>query len=865
MKINNLTIYAVAGLLHDIGKFGQRADVSVEKSTLLSQQDKNLASQICNTTQGGWYSHQHVIWTASFIEKYIEKFKKVGLVDGSENVNNLSNLAAYHHRPSSPEQRIITLADWWSSGLDRNDQIGIDYNEEWKKDKFRSVPSASLFNNLNGYKTDRTLGYPAQKFNTGETIFPKPTDELDNKPLYGKLWKQFENDFEKLPDRDTNSFIFSLYHLLKLYTWYIPASTMEYPDISLFEHLKTTGAFAYCIAAYLKENPEAVKSDNNYKLVIEKGHYPIQLVCGDISGIQSFIYNISNKSAVKSLKGRSLYVQLLAETIAQELLEESGASVINMVYAAGGKFYILLPNTQAANNAIVQYKENLEKNLWDRHKGMISVNIASIAFSMQPDNRKLKVVTTENPSAQNVGDLWFQLSQKTAEQKKKKFQSVLLNQFDLFEPYGTGGNVDVCSVTGEEIIASKELKLDPLDAEQNNEEVLYVSAAVKEQIKLGKSLANHQYLAQMRIEGNDSIKVGLNSHWQLISGLKDIEQNQVKKLILSDWDTEIDLVPNQYPVNSNALGFRLYGGSRVAIYKSEHRNKTFEEIAGVIEGEEKESFTRLAVLRMDIDNLGSLFMKGFEVLDNKGLKENKASFSALATLSTQLDLFFSGYLNTLRNADKYKDRVNIVYSGGDDLFAVGRWSEIIAFAIEIKESFQKFVSGRTDISLSGGIVLVNPKFPIAKASDLAGDAEDKAKKHRILIDEIRYDKNAITLFDIPLNWQYEMPFVQECKNDLVQWIGRDKCISKGLLMKIFSWYEIYKQKKPDWRWQSSYTLARMAADNKNNPGLWEKLEQLKTLMYFGQYNKGKYNNINFNTFIAACRWAELELRNLSIL
>jgi len=100
---------------------------------------------------------------------------------------------------------------------------------------------------------------------------------------------------------------------------------------------------------------------------------------------------------------------------------------------------------------------------------------------------------------------------------------------------------------------------------------------------------------------------------------------------------------------------------------------------------------------------------------------------------------------------------------------------------------------------------------------------------------------------------------------LVRWIGEEKILSKGLLMKIFSWYEIAhppdgSDRKPaqDWKWQSAYSIARMVK-SKDQPNQ-QALHKIKNLLYCQQYDD--YKNISFTTFIAACRWAELELRNL---
>ena len=79
----------------------------------------------------------------------------------------------------------------------------------------------------------------------------------------------------------------------------------------------------------------------------------------------------------------------------------------------------------------------------------------------------------------------------------------------------------------------------------------------------------------------------------------------------------------------------------------------FEHLAHISKGANK-----LGVLKMDVDNLGLIFSKGFDELDKDG--ESGMSISRMSTLSSQLDLFFSGFINNM--ASDY-----IVYSDIDVL------------------------------------------------------------------------------------------------------------------------------------------------------------------------------------------------------
>ena len=184
--------------------------------------------------------------------------------------------------------------------------------------------------------------------------------------------------------------------------------------------------------------------------------------------------------------------------------------------------------------------------------------------------------------------------------------------------------------------------------------------------------------------------------------------------------------------------------------------------------------------------------------------------SLLASLSSALEEFFSGYLNIIRQREKYRNTVNIVYAGGDDIFAVGRWDRIIDFAIEVRSEFKRLVGGRNDISISGGVAITGVKFPISKGAVLAAEAEQKAKDFKIDGKE----KNALTLFGLPISFELEMLFVIEFKDHLIYWISGD-FISRGLLMKLYQYYELYCSGKIDWQWQSAYSIARHEQSTKD--------------------------------------------------
>ena len=71
----------------------------------------------------------------------------------------------------------------------------------------------------------------------------------------------------------------------------------------------------------------------------------------------------------------------------------------------------------------------------------------------------------------------------------------------------------------------------------------------------------------------------------------------------------------------------------------------FEHLAQISKGSNK-----LGILKMDVDNLGQIFSSGFDqLLDNSNSEEfiSGMSISRMSTLSSQLDLFFSGFVNDI--------------------------------------------------------------------------------------------------------------------------------------------------------------------------------------------------------------------------
>lgn len=65
-EITQRDVLYLAALLHDIGKFYQRADDSFENSKRLSPEVKKMIDYICPENQKGYFGYQYVIFSHKF-------------------------------------------------------------------------------------------------------------------------------------------------------------------------------------------------------------------------------------------------------------------------------------------------------------------------------------------------------------------------------------------------------------------------------------------------------------------------------------------------------------------------------------------------------------------------------------------------------------------------------------------------------------------------------------------------------------------------------------------------------------------------------------------------------------------------------
>lgn len=836
----------LAALLHDIGKFYQRADTgSVKSSKFLKQGDKDLLESVFCPLRNGYYTHKHVLWTAQFIEDYASVFEKLVAANLSDlrNEDNLINLAARHHLNDNELSylgKIIKKADCLSSGMDRESDTAFrDAQDEEEKswDAFKKKRMVSVLEtiSLSQQEIQNKKNWehiPIRKLCLHEDTFPKPSFDAD--PDYSQLWNEFIHDFKFIQADTYRAFAETLLSLLQKYTSCIPSSTINFADVSLYDHLKTTAALAVCLYDYQQSEV--------------KGKTPFLLIGGDFSGIQSYIYQIVSKYAGKNLKGRSFYLRLLSDTIVRYILRKLSLYQANIIYNSGGSFYILAPNTNTVIEKLKSAISTIEANLFKCHGASLFVAVDYVELSEEAlmlDNRNV-----------GIADVWTELFVKRDCKKKSRFAAYIKDNYSsFFNPVMSGGDTARDVITGEEFL--------PDEKPEMIGELAPLKAITAKQILIGSKLKETDFIVLK--EGD---KLSYWSDKESISPLdldltyyflskSDIEAKKellkasadnVTVITLNGKNGNCDFMPStDVVVNgiNNIYSLEFYGGN-------EFNDNTFEEMC---DNHDNDAFSKLGVFRMDVDNLGNIF--------RNGIQPERATLSRYAALSRSFDFFFSGYLNTIwRNVDK--EKAFIVYSGGDDLFIVGDWKTTIVLAEKIKDKFAEFTCNNKAFSLSGGIAILSPKYPIMKGAD-ESDAEERNAKGHTVNDR---HKNSISFMDFPMNWNLEYPAVKKLKDLLLEYLNDDK-LPKSFISKISAHYlnakvKNHKITEPKTYWMLTYDLSRFKGRNRQTE-VNLLIDNCINEICGNKYHLLNAGNINteyhpIELWAFAARWAELEYR-----
>ncbi len=196
----------------------------------------------------------------------------------------------------------------------------------------KQMPLASIFNLLNGNCGSSHFAHQILDIKNGIN-YPTEKSILMDEQFYGKIVRNVTDNLKGI--EITEEYLNSLLTVLEANLTYIPSSTSrrEQADISLFDHLKITAAIAQCLEQYFSE-----RGITDYRRAVmneAKEHYASKmflLYSMDISGIQKFIYSVGSRGALRGLRARSFYLEIVMEHIIDELLTAMDLSRANLIY-----------------------------------------------------------------------------------------------------------------------------------------------------------------------------------------------------------------------------------------------------------------------------------------------------------------------------------------------------------------------------------------------------------------------------------------------------------------------------------------------------------------------------------------------------
>lgn len=377
---------------------------------------------------------------------------------------------------------------------------------------------------------------------------------------------------------------------------YLPSSTAkgEKADISLYDHSKMTMAIASCIYFYLTE-----KEIDDFKKVLLDGEADFKkencfvLFSIDVSGIQKFIYTIHSEDALKMLRSRSFYLEIMMEHIVDDILEHLGLSRANLIYSGGGHCYMLLPNTRLVKDYLDEYEKYL--NEWLLKQFDISLYIAMGYVEANPDNLKN---VPEGSYLQMYRDVSSQISNK----KLHRYNAGQIRKLNDNKKDDYSRECRICRNVG---------KL-------TEDGVCPMCSALK---NLSANILSADYFTITNKSGEKGVPLPGDNY--IIAERKEDLLNRIKKFP--------DSYVRIYAKNSFHTGIKVASKIWVGNYSSQ---PTFEQLIKKAKGIE-----RLGVLRADVDNLGQAIVAGFD--------KKYTTLSRTATLSRQLSLFFKYYINDI--------------------------------------------------------------------------------------------------------------------------------------------------------------------------------------------------------------------------
>jgi CRISPR/Cas system-associated protein Cas10 (large subunit of type III CRISPR-Cas system) len=390
----------------------------------------------CWANRKPWSEHIH--WTYKIVKESLGE--------------DLANIAMRHHsgfsyphdyHPKTKPEKIISIADNLASGADRREEPR-EFTP-YPKPPIRLTHVLSDGKNVRNAFDEARLAYISrvlkQNLNKLSTLFTE-----NSKEAYLRI-------FDILKHSELRC---------------IPADTREpINDVSLWDHLKLTAAFATCIWM-----------DGGYK-GDELSKYDFALLCGDADRISGYV-NVSRR--LPDLNARSERIKRATEAVVDSLKNMLGPECV--IYAAGGSFLAVSPKGKA-DSFLSKAKEVFEETT--QKQVTITVNY---------------VVANGEEVQENFGKIW---KRSQGQMRIKKGERGVQFAGSVEE------GAEVCDVCrSRPSVHEDSMKMMRIDAAPRPERLCDICWALRMEgkgVELDKLRGRSNFVALLKADGDDMGKV----------------------------------------------------------------------------------------------------------------------------------------------------------------------------------------------------------------------------------------------------------------------------------------------------------------------------------------------------------------------
>ncbi len=420
------------------------------------------------------------------------------------------------------------------------------------------------------------------------------------------------------------------------------------------------------------------------------------LILASISGIQDYLFQVRETGGkqARALRFRSLYIQLISESIGIRLLSAANLKSENIIFSAAGNIAIDAAGvTDDDLDRLHNELRAIEQWLRDKTHGRLRINVAmhhdphqSLVQKYYAAQRKLQTIKMRN---------WMPIASAANKWQPHELLAASPPDWDL--------EADRDARFGQDVV------------QPNNDYIVFNRHIPDSDPEQGRDI------------------VGLQAKFT-----------------------------SKRTVDGNALHVRDL--SRLARHIPRENTTANGRIMEFVDLAKKSCGTpMLGVLKADADSLGIAISRQLE---------NAVDLEPLRAMSRRLEEFFASDLDQQIQQDPRWSKLYTVFSGGDDLLLVGPWNIVLDFAGHLQQQFSQAFKDYK-LTISAGVAIVKPKFPIRLAAQHAEQLLEQAKSGT--------KSQCAALGDV-WKWEHHQTIIQAGKQ-LAKWVQLHKWVQLQIIQR----------------------------------------------------------------------------------